>query len=217
MPTRETPPIGAPCWVDLMTSDTEGSRRFYSELFGWTAEEPSEEFGGYFNFTKDGVQVAGCMARQPGMDMPDVWSIYLATDDARKHRRRGRGQRRQGHRRRHARRRARHHGRHRGLRRCCDRAMAARPAQGLRSLRRAGTPGWFELHTRDYDAAVSFYRDVFRWDAHVDERHARVPLHDARRGRRRNSQASWTPAASCPRVSPRTGPSTSVSRTPTLR
>ena len=84
MPTRETPPIGAPCWVDLMTSDTESSRRFYSELFGWTAEEPSEASGGYFSFTKDGVQVAGCMARQPGMDMPDVWSIYLATDDARK-------------------------------------------------------------------------------------------------------------------------------------
>jgi hypothetical protein len=23
MPTRDTAPIGAPCWVDLMTSDTE--------------------------------------------------------------------------------------------------------------------------------------------------------------------------------------------------
>jgi predicted enzyme related to lactoylglutathione lyase len=31
----------------------------------------------------------------------------------------------------------------------------------------AGTPSWFELHTRDYEAAVAFYRDVFRWDTDV--------------------------------------------------
>src|SRR5512135_3015033 len=84
MPTRATPPIGAPCWVDLMTSDTSGARTFYSQLFGWEAEAPNEEFGGYFNFRKDGTLVAGCMARQPDMDIPDVWSVYLATDDARK-------------------------------------------------------------------------------------------------------------------------------------
>ena len=70
MPTRETAPIGAPCWVDLMTSDTDGSRAFYGELFGWTAEEPNAEFGGYFNFTKDGVRVAGCMASQPDRACP---------------------------------------------------------------------------------------------------------------------------------------------------
>lgn len=84
MPTRDTAPIGAPCWVDLMTSDTERSRTFYCQLFGWTAEDPAEEFGGYFNFTKDGVRVAGCMSSQPGSEVPDVWSVYLATDDARK-------------------------------------------------------------------------------------------------------------------------------------
>ncbi len=27
-----------------------------------------------------------------------------------------------------------------------------------------GTPAWFELHTRDYDAALAFYREVFGWD-----------------------------------------------------
>ena len=30
-----------------------------------------------------------------------------------------------------------------------------------------GTPSWFELHTRAYDASVQFYRDVFKWDAHT--------------------------------------------------
>ena len=31
----------------------------------------------------------------------------------------------------------------------------------------AGAPAWFELHTRDYDKSVAFYRDVFGWDAHT--------------------------------------------------
>ena len=43
--------------------------------------------------------------------------------------------------------------------------MAARLHQGFGILGEAGTPSWFELHTRDYNAAVAFYRDVFHWDA----------------------------------------------------
>ena len=38
MTTRDPKLPGSPCWADLWTSDVEGSRRFYSELFGW---EPS--------------------------------------------------------------------------------------------------------------------------------------------------------------------------------
>ncbi len=30
-----------------------------------------------------------------------------------------------------------------------------------------GAPAWFELHTRGYDTAVSFYRDVFGWNANT--------------------------------------------------
>jgi predicted enzyme related to lactoylglutathione lyase len=26
-----------------------------------------------------------------------------------------------------------------------------------------GTPGWFDMQTRDYECCVSFYRDVFTW------------------------------------------------------
>ena len=59
MPTRDHAPLGSPCWTDLWTSDVEGSRRFYSELLGWEAQEPSPEFGGYFMFTRNGAPVAG--------------------------------------------------------------------------------------------------------------------------------------------------------------
>jgi predicted enzyme related to lactoylglutathione lyase len=138
MPTRDTAPLGAPCWIDLTTSDTERSRAFYCELFGWTAEEPAEEFGGYFSFAKDGVLVAGCMSSQPGSEVPDVWSIYLAVDDARK---------------------------------TVD-AAATHGGQvgahrGFGVLNEPGAPSWFELHTRDYQATVTFFREVFGWDTHV--------------------------------------------------
>jgi uncharacterized protein len=164
MPTRETAPIGAPCWVDLMTSDPDGSRAFYGELFGWTAEEPNQEFGGYFNFSKDGILVAGGMNSEPDSPITDVWSVYLATDDARKTVETA----------------------------AADGAQVIVPAmdvgdlgtmavlldpggasiglwqpgshKGFGMFSEPGTPGWFELFTRDYDAAVAFYRDVFHWD-----------------------------------------------------
>ena len=54
MPKRDSAPIGAPCWVDLFTSDPDKGRAFYEELFGWTSEDAGEEYGGYVNFSKDG-------------------------------------------------------------------------------------------------------------------------------------------------------------------
>src|SRR5271165_7523565 len=81
MPTRDSAPNGAPCWTDLWTSDVEGSRRFYSELFGWEAQEPSPEFGGYFMFTRNGVPTAGAMGAMGDMPANDTWKVYLDTDD----------------------------------------------------------------------------------------------------------------------------------------
>jgi len=37
---------GAPCWIDLYSTDTDKATAFYRDLFGWNAEPPDEGFGG---------------------------------------------------------------------------------------------------------------------------------------------------------------------------
>jgi hypothetical protein len=148
--------------VDLVSSDTERSKDFYGRLLGWEAEEPNQEFGGYFNYRKNGVRVAGCMAAQPDMDVSDVWSVYLTTDDAEKSIAAATASGAQvvvppmpvgdlG-----------------TMAVFVDPTGAVtglwQPGQhkGFGIVSEAGAPSWFELMTPDYDAAVAFYRDVFR-------------------------------------------------------
>jgi uncharacterized protein len=159
--------VGAPCWIDLYSSDTDKATAFYSQLFGWVAQPPEEGFGGYFVFTKDGKVVAGCMANSGEEGYPDQWGVHLMTDDVEKIAsdtttsggsvefgpmdvgENGRS------------------------------AMVKDPGgaivgawqpnknPGFAVTGEPGTPAWFELHTREYDKAVAFYRDVFGWDAHT--------------------------------------------------
>ncbi len=167
MTTRTTHPTGTPCWADLWTSDVPGTRQFYGELFGWTAEDPNPEFGGYFNFSRDGQWIAGAMGDmgEPGTEsfMPadDAWTIYLATDDieATVAAARAGGAEVFG-----------------GAHQVGDLGYQARLADptgarlglwqsgkhpGFTVLDEPGAPTWFELHTRDHGRAVAFYRDVF--------------------------------------------------------
>ncbi|MBY4575337.1 glyoxalase [Gordonia paraffinivorans] len=76
-------PSGAPIWFDLMSSDTARAERFYGEIFGWEAEAPDDQMGGYRNFTRNGRRVAGLSPVMEGAGAPsDVWSVYLHTEDA---------------------------------------------------------------------------------------------------------------------------------------
>ena len=167
MPERTTAPPGAPCWVDLMTSAADRSRAFYGELFGWTFEVGGEEVGGYSTFAKGGLQVAGCMSNADDPGRPDVWSVYLAVEDAKATV---------------------------GAAVANGGQVVVHPMEvmdlgtmafltdageagigiwqpgihaGFGVLAEPGAPAWFELHTRSYDTTVSFYRTVFGWDAHV--------------------------------------------------
>lgn len=74
---------GVPSWVDLSTSDPDAAKRFYGELFGWTADDagPPEETGGYAMFKKGDKLVAG-VGPLMGEGQPTVWQTYFAVDDA---------------------------------------------------------------------------------------------------------------------------------------
>ena len=72
---------GTPMWVDLGTPDLAGSTQFYSKLFGWDADEPVAEAGGYTLLRQNGKVVAGI---GPIMmeGQPTAWSTYVCTEDA---------------------------------------------------------------------------------------------------------------------------------------
>lgn len=164
MPPRDHAPLGAPCYIDLMTSDPDRTIAFYEALFGWTAEVGGPEYGGYINFTKDGAAVAGAMASDGTNGPANVWCTYLAVADA--------------------------DATVAAVEANGGMVMVPPMAitdlgfmafvgdpsgaaigiwqpgafAGTAVLGDPGTPAWFELHTRDYDAALDFYRAVFSWD-----------------------------------------------------
>ena len=167
MPKRDSAPVGAPCWIELLTSDVEKGRAFYHELFGWTSDDPAEELGGYFTFYKDGVRVAGGMHNDGQSGAPDVWSVYLACEDAKATADAAKAN---------------------GGQVIVEpmevmdlgtMVVVSDPGgaviggwqpgthQGFGVYGEPDTPNWFELQTRDYDASVDFYRKVSAWDAHV--------------------------------------------------
>jgi hypothetical protein len=73
---------GAPCWMDLRSSDPARSQEFYGSLFGWAAHETGPQFNDYVNFSLDGVLAAGVVAGDPAGGLPDAWTTYFATTDA---------------------------------------------------------------------------------------------------------------------------------------
>jgi predicted enzyme related to lactoylglutathione lyase len=168
MTTRDSAPLGSPCWTDLWTSDVAGSGRFYSELFGWEAQEPSEEFGGYFMFTRDGVPVAGGMGDMGEMKADNTWKIYLSTDDITKTV--AAAEAASGH-------------VIVPVMEVADLGIQAvlqdptgaligawQPGTfpGFTVLEVHGTPSWSELLTREFSTSVDFYRSVFRWETKVE-------------------------------------------------
>lgn len=163
MPIRHGAPLGAPCWIDLTTSDVDRAQDFYATVFGWTFESAGPEYGGYVNAAKDGHPVAGLMANNPQWQSPDTWTIYFHTADvdatAAKVSAAGGSV-------------------------CLDpmevpakgfMSLASDPTgavfglwqplehRGFEVIGEAGAPVWHQLTTRDHRAAVGFYREVLGW------------------------------------------------------
>jgi uncharacterized protein len=160
---RDGAPLGAPCWIDLTTSDVEGAQDFYGMVFGWTFESAGPEYGGYVNVAKDGHPVAGLMASRPELEAPDHWTTYFHTSDIN----------------------ATMSAVTAAGGSVCMEVMEV-PAKGYMGIAtdpsgasfglwqplehrgfgvvgEAGAPVWHQLATRDYRAVIDFYREVFGW------------------------------------------------------
>ena len=75
-------PSGTPTWVDLMTPDMDGARKFYYALFGWDYDIGGPEFMGYTTARSGAYPTAGIGAVPPGVPPMSVWNIYFASEDA---------------------------------------------------------------------------------------------------------------------------------------
>src|SRR5205085_7444081 len=73
---------GSFSWADLGTTDAEGAKAFYTELFGWEAEDlPAGEGMTYTMLRKGGLEVAALYRlRQEGA--PPAWLSYVTVADA---------------------------------------------------------------------------------------------------------------------------------------
>jgi predicted enzyme related to lactoylglutathione lyase len=163
MAARPATHFGEPCWADLTTSDPVGAREFYGRLFDWTAAESTAEGSEYITFRRGDAYVAGMAVRTQGSQAPDVWSIYLAVEDA---------------------------DASTDAARAAGGQVLAEPTTvgsmgrmailsdptgarfglwqpidfaGFGQVGEAGTPVWHELNTLDYPAAAAFYETAFGW------------------------------------------------------
>jgi predicted enzyme related to lactoylglutathione lyase len=160
---RHRAPLGAPTWIDLTSSDLDRAQDFYGTVFGWTFESAGPDYGGYINAAKDGHPVAGLMASNPEWQAPDRWTTYFHTADINATVSKLTAT---------------------GGSSCIApmevpakgfMSMAADPSgapfglwqplehRGFELIGEAGAPVWHQLTTRDYGAAVDFYRKVFGW------------------------------------------------------
>ena len=85
MPERSSYSHGTPSWLDLSSIDTDASRSFYGQLFGWDYEEnPTDQGGSYVMALKGGKPAAGMMQQAPEqaeMGIPPMWNSYVTVDD----------------------------------------------------------------------------------------------------------------------------------------
>ena len=73
---------GAPSWFETTTTDAGRATKFYTELFGWTAESMEMPGFTYTSLKLGDAWVAGIMPRMPEMgDIPPHWAVYFTVKD----------------------------------------------------------------------------------------------------------------------------------------
>ncbi len=73
---------GAFSWNELMTSDVNGAKAFYGELFGWEMFDEEIPEGSYTMLKAGEREVGGMMAiPSENHGMPPSWGAYVTVDD----------------------------------------------------------------------------------------------------------------------------------------
>lgn len=78
-------PPGRWCWMELMTTDPDGAKAFYGDLFGWTFEDMPAGPGMTYTFCRLHGDDVGALYAQPAEQreagVPPHWLPYVATGD----------------------------------------------------------------------------------------------------------------------------------------
>lgn len=180
MPTYDETIFGTPCWVDLTSTDLDDVKSFYTALFNWSFQDIGEDFG-HYNIISVGDDVVGGSMQYNSEFMGPVpinaWSLYFATEDAEAAITKavdlgGKGITPpmqvgdQG-----------------TMAEVSDPTGAAiglwqpENRKGFDRWGEHGFPGWFELHTRDFDAAGNFYSSLLNVELGTNSMEADMRYH----------------------------------------
>lgn len=183
MPTYDETIFGTPCWIDLTSTDLEAVKPFYTALFNWSFQDMGPDFGNYNIISVGEDVVGGSMQYNAGFMGPEpinAWSLYFATEDA-----------------------AASVAQAEELggkvttppMQVGDQGTMAevtdptgvsvgfwQPDQrrGFDRWGEHGFPGWFELHTREYDSATAFYRSLLNAEVGIEEMSDSMRYHTLR-------------------------------------
>ncbi|MEZ4450143.1 MAG: VOC family protein [Nannocystaceae bacterium] len=167
MATVHRYPNGTFCWTELAAADATAASLFYTELFGWEATPlPLGPNATYHMLYQDGRSVAALYQAGPGEES-EHWKSFVAVDDVEAAARVAEGaggvviaqpfdvQ---------------DAGRMAILRDASGADLALWQGRAHIGAGRFGEPGapcWFELATRDTEAAANFVQEVFGWESEV--------------------------------------------------
>lgn len=86
MATRTSYTPGTFSWTDLTTPDQDAAKRFYSELFGWDANDQPIGEGVYYSLMKIGGEDVAAISPQPEQQRdagaPPTWNSYITVTSA---------------------------------------------------------------------------------------------------------------------------------------
>ncbi len=69
-------------WHDMMSRDLEKSKKFYTDLIGWTIQVMDMgEFGKYEMIHAGDKGIGGFMKTDPKCEAPSSWTAYISVDD----------------------------------------------------------------------------------------------------------------------------------------